>query len=48
LLERFQAVGYDSTRFRECIQLPAEIGQPGFWNDGVKPSVDPRAGKDPR
>jgi apolipoprotein D and lipocalin family protein len=36
LMGRFQALGYDSSKFRKFIQTPNEIGQPGFWSDGVK------------
>jgi apolipoprotein D and lipocalin family protein len=36
LLTRFTALGYDSTRFRRVIQMPEQIGQPGFWSDGVE------------
>jgi hypothetical protein len=24
------------TRFRKVIQLPEQIGMPGFWNDGIQ------------
>jgi len=36
LLDRFAALGYDPTRFRKVIQLREQIGQPGFWNDGIR------------
>jgi apolipoprotein D and lipocalin family protein len=36
LLSRFQTVGYDTTKFRKFVQTPDQIGQAGFWNDGVK------------
>jgi apolipoprotein D and lipocalin family protein len=36
LLDRFAALGYDTTRFRRVIQLPEQIGMPGFWNDGIQ------------
>jgi len=36
LLDRFAALGYDTTRFRKVIQLPEQIGMPGFWNDGIQ------------
>jgi apolipoprotein D and lipocalin family protein len=36
LLARFAALGYDTTRFRKVIQLPEQIGMPGFWNDGIQ------------
>jgi len=36
LLDRFAALGYDVTRFRKVIQLPEQIGLPGFWNDGIQ------------
>ncbi len=35
LLEQFRQRGYDTSRFRKIIQRPEQIGQPGFWNDGV-------------
>lgn len=35
ILKRFGALGYDTTRFRKVIQLPEQIGQPGFWNDAI-------------
>jgi apolipoprotein D and lipocalin family protein len=35
LLNRFQALGYDSSRFRKFIQAPDQIGRPGYWNDKV-------------
>lgn len=38
LLARFQAAGYDPTRFRKFIQTPDQIGQPGYWSDKVEPS----------
>ncbi len=39
LLGRFQALGYDSLKFRKFIQTSEQIGQPGFWSDGVKPAA---------
>ena len=30
LLRRFQADGYDTSRFRRVVELPEQIGQPGF------------------
>ncbi|WP_186123300.1 lipocalin family protein [Burkholderia gladioli] len=30
LLARFDAMGYDTSRFRRVPQLPAQLGQPGF------------------
>jgi apolipoprotein D and lipocalin family protein len=35
LLERFAALGYDPTRFRKVVQRPEQIGQPGYWSDGI-------------
>ena len=35
LLEQFRRRGYDTSRFRKIIQRPGQIGQPGFWSDGV-------------
>jgi apolipoprotein D and lipocalin family protein len=37
LIARFQALGFDSTKFRKFVQTPDQIGQPGVWSDGVKP-----------
>jgi apolipoprotein D and lipocalin family protein len=37
LLARFAAVGYDTSRFRKFVQRPEDIGQPGYWSNGVKP-----------
>jgi apolipoprotein D and lipocalin family protein len=36
LLARFQAAGYDASKFRKFVQAPDQIGQPGFWSDGIK------------
>jgi apolipoprotein D and lipocalin family protein len=36
LLDRFQQLGYDSSRFRKVVQFPWQIGQPGFWSDGIQ------------
>jgi apolipoprotein D and lipocalin family protein len=36
LMDRFAALGYDTTRFRKVIQLPEQIGMSGFWNDGIQ------------
>jgi apolipoprotein D and lipocalin family protein len=30
LLEKFRAVGYDVTKFRRIVELPEQIGKPGF------------------
>jgi apolipoprotein D and lipocalin family protein len=38
LLERFRSIGYDPTRFQKLIQRPNQIGQPGFWSDGIRAS----------
>jgi apolipoprotein D and lipocalin family protein len=35
LLGRFSALGYDASRFRKVIQLPEQIGLPGFWSDDI-------------
>ena len=32
-------IGYDPLAFRKIIQTPDQIGQPGFWNDGVRRSA---------
>ena len=36
LMSRFAALGYDTTRFRKVVQLPEQIGMPGFWGDGIQ------------
>jgi apolipoprotein D and lipocalin family protein len=36
LLDRFAGLGYDTTRFRKVIQLPEQIGMPGFWSDEIQ------------
>jgi apolipoprotein D and lipocalin family protein len=43
LMGRFAAAGYDPSRFRRIIQAPDQIGQPGFWSDGVRaePPAEP-------
>jgi apolipoprotein D and lipocalin family protein len=35
---RLAALGYNPLAFRKIIQTPDQIGKPGFWNDGVRPS----------
>lgn len=35
LLTRFEALGYDASRFRKVIQVPEQVGVPGFWNDEI-------------
>jgi apolipoprotein D and lipocalin family protein len=36
LLRQFEALGYDSRKLVEFVQLPADIGKPGYWSEGVK------------
>jgi apolipoprotein D and lipocalin family protein len=36
LLARFAAVGYDTSRFKRWVQLPEQIGKPGYWSDGIR------------
>jgi apolipoprotein D and lipocalin family protein len=36
MLGRFQALGYDGSKFRKFVQTPDQIGEAGFWSDGVK------------
>jgi apolipoprotein D and lipocalin family protein len=36
LLARFAAAGYDASQFRRTVQTREQIGQPGFWSDGIK------------
>jgi apolipoprotein D and lipocalin family protein len=35
LLSRFAAMGYDTGRFLRVVQTQDQIGQPGFWSDGI-------------
>lgn len=35
LLARFKTLGYNPVVFVKFIQTPAQIGQPGFWSDGI-------------
>lgn len=35
LLARFRAAGYDPARLRKIVQRPEDIGQPGYWSDGI-------------
>jgi apolipoprotein D and lipocalin family protein len=37
LMEHFRTLGYDPSRFRKFVQHREQIGQTGFWSDGVKP-----------
>ncbi len=36
LMARFRAAGYDTRKFVKFVQSPEQIGQPGFWSDGLK------------
>jgi apolipoprotein D and lipocalin family protein len=36
LMARFRAAGYDTAAFVKFVQSPDQIGQPGFWSEGVK------------
>ena len=35
LLARFNALGYDTSKFVKFVQTPDEIGQTGVWSEGV-------------
>jgi apolipoprotein D and lipocalin family protein len=35
---RLSNLGYDPRKFRKIIQSPEQIGQPGFWSDGIRHS----------
>jgi apolipoprotein D and lipocalin family protein len=35
-------LGYDRLKFRKIIQTPDQIGQPGFWSDGVRQGEGPQ------
>jgi hypothetical protein len=41
-LGHLAALGYDPLEFRKIIQTPDQIGQSGFWNDGVRRSEGAR------
>jgi apolipoprotein D and lipocalin family protein len=42
LLRRFQALGYDVAKFRRVVELPEQVGQPGFGGAaGAKPPPQP-------
>ena len=36
LIARFAALGYDRNAFVKFVQTPQQIGQPGFWSDGIQ------------
>jgi apolipoprotein D and lipocalin family protein len=36
LLRQFEALGYDSSRLVKFVQLPGDIGKPGYWSEGVR------------
>ena len=36
LLNRFESLGYDKTRFVRFVQKPEQLGQPGYWSEGIK------------
>jgi apolipoprotein D and lipocalin family protein len=36
LLLRFRSLGYDDSQFRKIVQKPEQIGQPGYWSDGIE------------
>ena len=36
LLARFRALGYDTSTFVKFVQTPNQIGQSGFWSEGIK------------
>jgi apolipoprotein D and lipocalin family protein len=35
LLAKFQALGYDTAKFRRVVQRPDDVGQPGYWSDNI-------------
>jgi len=35
LLDRFQALGYDSRKFRKLVRKPEQVGTSGFWSEGI-------------
>ncbi len=36
LLNHFAALGYDKTQFLKFVQTPGQIGQAGYWNEGIE------------
>ena len=36
MLGQFARLGYDTSKFLKFIQTPEQIGQPGYWSDGIK------------
>jgi apolipoprotein D and lipocalin family protein len=36
LLDRFASLGYDKARFVRFVQKPSQIGQPGYWSEGIQ------------
>ena len=36
MLARFESLGFDRTAFVKFVQTPDQIGQPGFWSEGLK------------
>jgi apolipoprotein D and lipocalin family protein len=48
LMDRFSALGYDTSKFRKVIQFPEQICQPGFWSDKVQPDPAAHNSCDPR
>ena len=40
LLERFRGFGYNTSRFRKMVLLREQLGQPGYWNDGIRPLTE--------
>ena len=36
LLSRFQALGFDSSKFLKFVQRPEDIGKPGYRSEGIE------------
>lgn len=36
MLAHFKALGYDTSKFRKFVQMPDQIGRPGYWSSGIR------------
>jgi apolipoprotein D and lipocalin family protein len=41
MMRIFRGVGYDTSQFRRVVQLPEQIGKPGFWSDDIQAAKSP-------
>jgi apolipoprotein D and lipocalin family protein len=37
LKSQFASVGYDVSKFRKFVQIPEQIGKPGYWSEDILP-----------